>query len=56
MLGDVRLGSFCSTARTCAMVGSAAAMGMQPSLMTILPFFGVVVQSTLFGMWSGAVP
>ena len=38
------------------MVGSAAEIGMQPSLMTIFPFFGVVVQSMLFGMCNGASP
>src|SRR5262245_10808179 len=38
------------------MSGSAAEILKQPSLMTIFPFFGVVVRSTLFGTCRGIFP
>src|SRR6266496_2415154 len=56
VLACVRLGSLLSTWRTCAIVGSASEMLKHCSLMTIFPWFGVVVQSTLFGMCSAASP
>jgi hypothetical protein len=38
------------------MSGSSPLMSKQSSLITILPCLGVLVQSTLFGMCSGACP
>src|SRR5512133_1548277 len=54
--GLVRSGLSFSILRTWAIAGSAAEMSKQSSLITILPFLGVVVQSTLFGRCSGASP
>ena len=55
-VGAVSDGSAFSIVRTLAIAGSASEMLKHCSLITIFPLFGVVVQSTLFGICRGALP